>query len=550
MKENYDVIVSGAGPAGMTLAIDLGRRGVKVLLLERNLEPGPWPKMERTNSRSMERYRRLGLAEKIRAEGYLPDSSMDVFAAVDLGQSIVRLSYPTVAEQRKWIAGTNDGTTPLEPYQLVSQYALEPVLKAAAESTPGVTVRFGQEVVGFDHGSGGVRVRAKGRDGAEHVYAAGYLVGCDGGGSFIRKTLGIKLEGQGGIQRMSQVQFRSDTLYDRIPIGKGRHYYLADGTIFVVQGNRTDFSMHTTLPAGTDFEPVIRSYIPVDFDLEVLRVNEWTLHLLVAERYGEGRVFLAGDAVHLVIPTGGLGMNTAVGDVIDLSWKLAATVKGWGGPRLLDSYQIERHSVGLFNRQASGWAAQGPARWRAAVTPEVYIKGPRGEAARQALAKIANVEQRRVHEMAGAELGYHYKGSPIVADDDGPAPVWELNRYVPSTRPGAHLPHMWLADGRPVFDLLGDGYTLISLAGAIDARPLSNAFAEYGAPFEVLELDEPGIARVYEASLVLVRPDLHVVWRGNDIPLHPAALATLATGHAANAGSGGDTAEPRRALAT
>lgn len=533
MIQNYDVIVSGAGPAGMTLAIDLGRRGVRVLLLERNSEPGPWPKMERSNARSMEIFRRLGLAEKIRAVGYPEDTSMDVFVATSLaGPAILRLRYPTAGEQRARIAAVNEGTEPLEPYQLVSQYALEPVLKEAADSTPNVTVSFGHEITGFDQDEDGVTVRAIGAGGVEQAYRASYLVGCDGGSSLVRKSLGIALEGDGGIARMSQVQFRSEELYDRIPMGKGRHYYLADGSIFVVQGNRKDFSLHSLLPADADFVPVIRSLIPEGVDFEVLRANDWTLHLLVAERYRDRRVFIAGDAAHLVIPTGGLGMNTAIGDVIDLSWKLAATVQGWGGPQLLDSYEIERRSVGLFNREASHWAAAGPAAWRAAVTPELYEQGPAGERARAGIAELANTLQRRVHEMTGAELGYHYAGSPIVAPGDGPEPVWELCRYVPSTTPGARLPHMWLKDGRAVFDLFGPGFTLLSLTGPVDAGPLAGAFAGHGSALEILALDEPHLAATYGAGLLLIRPDLHIVWSGHALPRDPVALAAVATGHA------------------
>ncbi|GAB3045545.1 FAD-dependent monooxygenase [Stenotrophomonas tumulicola] len=530
MHDHYDVIVVGAGPAGLTLAIDMGQRGVRVLLLERNAEPGPWPKMERTNARTMEFYRRLGLAQAIRAEGYPADASMDVFAAVDLATPIAHLRYQTVAEQRSWIARTRDGTAPLEPYQLVSQYALEPVLKSAAERTPGVTVCFGHALMGFEQDESAVSATVCNAAGMEICVTARYLVGCDGGASFVRKTLGIPLEGEGGIKQMRQVQFRSQTLYDRIPIGKGRHYYLADGAIVVTQGNRVDFTLHTDLPADTDFEPVIRRYIPVDFDLEVLRVNDWTLHLLVAARYADRRVFLAGDAVHLVIPTGGLGMNTAVGDVLNLSWKLAAAVQGWAGEGLLASYEIERRPVGLFNRDASGWAAQGPALWQQQVTSEALVRGDAGVAARAQLQPHADRLQRRVHEMTGAELGYHYAQSPVIEVEDSPLPVWDLHRYVPTARPGARLPHMWLSDGRALFDLLGAGFSLLDLRGGLDTDDLAAEFASAGVPVVRLVLDEPALEEIYGAPLVLVRPDLHVAWRGHSVPGQPCALVQRITG--------------------
>jgi len=295
-RQNYDVIIAGGGPAGLILAIDLGQRGVPVLLLEKNSGTSPWPKMERTNARSMEIFRRLGLAEEIRSVGYPEDASMDVFIVNTLSDALLRLPYPTVAEQREAIQSERQGRMPLEPYQLVSQYALEPVLKRHAESLESVTVRFGVEVVGFVQDDAGVTVEVRERSGETARYAGQYLVGCDGGASPIRKALGIKLDGRGGIQRKSQVQFRSEDLYEKIPVGKGRHYYFPDGSIVVTQGNRIDFTFHTPLTGEADYEAEIRAHIPVDFEMEILRVNEWTLHLLAADRYRERRVFLVSCA--------------------------------------------------------------------------------------------------------------------------------------------------------------------------------------------------------------------------------------------------------------
>ena len=525
----FDVIVAGAGPAGMTLALDLGRRGVRVLLVERNEQPGPWPKMERTNARSMEIYRRLGLADAIRAVGYTPETSMDVFTAIDLATPIARLQYPTVAEQRAWIAETCDGSAPLEPYQLVSQYALEPALKAAVDAEPNVCVRFGHELTRFEQGADGVTVHARRGDGTGCVFGARYLAGCDGGASRVRKALGIRLEGRGDIKRMSQVQFRSGTLYDRIQIGKGRHYYLADGAIVVVQGNRTDFTLHTDLSADTDFEPVIRRYIPVDFDCEVLRVNEWTLHLLVAEHYRKGRVFLAGDAVHRVIPTGGLGMNTAVGDAIDLGWKLAAAVHGWGGPRMLDSYEIERRAVGLFNRQASGWASEGPVQWRAAVTPNMLGHDTAG-----ARARSSRRSRRRSSAACTTCWARRWVTTTQVRRSSRPSPERRPNGNSRATCPPRNRARGcrtsgWLAGAPSSTSWAADTPCCVSRARR--TRPACRARSK------------PWVRRCRSSSsripalppstkrLLLLRPDLHVAWRGSRLPLDLAALARQVTGH-------------------
>ena len=269
--------------------------------------------------------------------------------------------------------------------------------------------------------------------------------------------------------------------------------------------------------------------MPVTY--EMLSCAPWRQNLLLADSYGEGRVFLAGDAVHLVIPTGGLGMNSGVGDAVDLSWKLAATLQGWGGPRLLSSYGIERRQIGARNVEASRHASRGRRAWRAAYKPNIRDKTPEGAATRASLARIADVEQRKSNEMIGAELGYRYEDSPIIWPEAGDAPEPNFMKYEPTSWPGARLPHVWLSDGTALHDRIGDGYTLLRLAGAqADSTALAHAFARYRAPFTVLDIDEDRPRDVYGYDLLLLRPDLHVVWRGSQLP-DPGRLAALATGH-------------------
>jgi 2-polyprenyl-6-methoxyphenol hydroxylase-like FAD-dependent oxidoreductase len=531
--ETYDVIVAGAGPVGLTLAIDLGRRGVRCLIMERNPTTAPWPKMDRSNARTMEFYRRIGIVDRVRALGYPPDNPMDVFLTTRLSDPpIAVLKYPSVAERRKQIAESPNGEWLLEPYQLVSQNKLEPLLKAVAEATPNVSVRYGCELVDFTQDSGGVTVVTRSVDGGEEALHCLYLTGCDGGSSTVRRKLGFKLEGRGGLRDLVQVIFRSDDLYERIVTGKGRHYQFADadGSSLIAQGDRKEFTLHSSLPPDTDFAPVIRDLIGFPCDFEILHVVPWRHHLLLAERYRDRRVFLAGDAVHLVIPTGGLGMNTGVGDAFDLSWKLAGTIKGWGGPGLLDGYEQERRPIGIRNVAAAGWAAAGVPIWRALVTPAVYDPGPEGEAKRRELAASFDVNHRRMHGMVGVEAAYSYAGSPLIADEPGNVAEWETSRYTPHARPGVRIPHMWLKDGRALQDVLGDDFTLLDLRGDCDAGPLTEAFRVLCAPIEVLRLDEKRVREVYGASVFLLRPDLHIVWRGDGTPPDAAGLAALATG--------------------
>jgi len=244
-------------------------------------------------------------------------------------------------------------------------------------------------------------------------------------------------------------------------------------------------------------------------------------------------VFLAGDAVHLVISTGGLGMNTGVGDAIDLSWKLAGTLAGWGGPNLLSSHELERRPVGLHNRDVSGSAAAGVNSWRAACHPEIDSDTDEGEANRIEVARLASIGQRLSHEMVATELGYSYAGSPLICTDDEPPPVLVDDRYQPTTRPGARLRHVWLNDGQALHDQIGSEFTLISLDGNHATLPtLCQSFKEFGAQLDVVQIDSKPARTIYGYELVLVRPDLHVAWRGNSIPRDHRSIAMIATGHA------------------
>jgi 2-polyprenyl-6-methoxyphenol hydroxylase-like FAD-dependent oxidoreductase len=531
--ETYDVVVAGAGPVGLTLAIDLGRRGVRCLIMERNPTTAPWPKMDRSNARTMEFYRRIGIVDRVRALGYPPDNPMDVFLTTRLSDKpIAVLKYPSVAERRKQIAESPNGAWLLEPYQLVSQNKLEPLLKEVAEGTPNVTVRYGCELVDFTQDDRGVTVQARVSAGNTETLRCGFLAGCDGGTSTVRKKLGVRFEGQGGIRDLVQVIFRSEDLYERIMTGKGRHYQFPDAasSSIIAQGDRKEFTLHSSLPEEADFVPVIQELIGLPCDFEILHVVPWRHHLLVAERYRDGRIFMAGDAVHLVIPTGGLGMNTGVGDAFDLSWKLAGVIKGWGGPGLLDSYEQERRPIGVRNVAAAGWAAAGVPIWRALVTPAAYEDTPEGEAKRRELAASFEVNHRRMHGMVGVEAGYSYAGSPLITDEPDNVAAWETSSYTPHARPGVRIPHMWLKDGRALQDVLGDDYTLLDLHGDCDAEALAGAFRAIGAPLEICRLDEERVRGVYGASVFLLRPDLHIVWRGDRLPRDAEGLAALATG--------------------
>jgi 2-polyprenyl-6-methoxyphenol hydroxylase-like FAD-dependent oxidoreductase len=544
---NTQVLIVGAGPTGLTLAIDLGRRGVRCTVIEQKEAPQFLPKMERCNARTLEIYRRMGIADQVRAAGLPAQCPMDVFVVLSLTEPpLLQLPYPSVAQAKAQIAATNDGSLPLEPYQLISQYTLEPLLKSIAETLPTVSVRYGCELLSFAQDQGAVTARVRGTAGKSSdgkssddqtsEIQALYLVGCDGGSSVVRKQLGIALQGDGNLLQLRQALYRCDDLYERIPIGKGRHYHVADdhATQLIVQDSTRHFTLHSIVETDADMATMFERTVAIPVDYEMLYVGEWKQNLLLADGYGQGRVFLAGDAVHLMIPTGGLGMNSGVGDAVDLSWKLAAVLQGWGGRNLLPSYEIERRPVGERNVAASRYATLGRRKWRAAYRSNIRDHTPEGAAARAELIRIADVEQRKSNEMIGAELGYRYVGSPLIMEEPGEGPEYDFREYVPTTWPGARLPHVWLADGTAMQDRIGygHGYTLLRLGSTqASTESLQRTFAALGAPLQVLDIPDAAPRDIYRRDLLLLRPDLHVAWRGNEAPREPEQLARVVTGH-------------------
>ena len=514
-----EVVVVGAGPVGLTLAIALGQAGVRCILIEKKPAPQFLPKMERCNARTMEIFRRMGLAGRVRAAGLPAAVPMDVYIVQAMNRApLLHLPYPSVEEARREIDACTDGSMPLEPYQLISQYTLEPLLKAEAEKL--ADVRYGCEFLSFEQDAHGVTTQLNNQAIRSH-----YLVGCDGGASAVRQQLGIALQGEGDILRLRQALYRCDELFERIPIGpgpgRGRHYHVADAqsTFLIMQDSTRHWTLHAVVERDEEMAAQFERTLGVPLKYEMLYVGEWKQNLLLAERYRERRVFLAGDAVHLMIPTGGRGMNSGVGDAVDLAWKLAGALRGWGGPLLLDSYEIERRQVGSRNVAASRYASLGRRKWRS------LWRDP-GE-----LARVADVEQRKSNEMIGAELGYRYAGSPLIADEPG-GPEDDFRHYTPTASPGARLPHVWLHGHVAMQDRLGPGYALLRLGPAPrETSGLEDAMKRRGAPLQVLDVADAAARELYGFDLVLLRPDLHVAWRGNRAPEAPTKLAARVTGH-------------------
>jgi 2-polyprenyl-6-methoxyphenol hydroxylase-like FAD-dependent oxidoreductase len=411
------------------------------------------------------------------------------------------------------------------------------LLKSVAEELPNVTMRWASEYLAHEQSADGVTITVRFDDGRVAAIDSLYLVGCDGGSSAVRQTLGVKLAGEANLREFRQALYHCDELFDKLPIGNGpghgRHYHVADdrASFLIMQDSTRHWTLHATVDSDDEMKRRFEQVVGIPVRYEMLSCNPWRQNLLLADRFQKGRVFLAGDAVHLVIPTGGLGMNSGVGDAVDLGWKLSATLRGWGGPQLLPSYGIERRQVAARNVEASRYANLGRRKWRAMWRPDIGDDTPAGRFARDALTAVADVEQRKSNEMIGAELGYRYVGSPLICDPPG-GPEHQMRSYEPTTWPGARLPHVWLDDGSAMQDRIPPGcFTLLQLGGSgVDSSKLAAAIVAYGAPVHALVITDQAARDIYGYDLLLLRPDLHIAWRGNEVA-DAAEIAAVATGH-------------------
>lgn len=468
------ILIAGGGPVGMTLALTLSRYGVRAILVERNPTTTRSPKMDITNGRSMELFRRLGIADRLRQVGVSPDEPLDVVWATRLtGHVLHRFHYPSPNQRRAESRALNDGRQTLEPPMRVSQIVIEPVLKAAIDESPLIDVRFGWAFEALEQDADGVTATIRNMEtgASEHIRCL-YLAGCDGGGSRVRRSLGIELEGRFSVGNLFMVHFRSRAHDILSRFGTAFHFQTGMGTM--IAQNATDiWTLQSRLPPDVDgamLDPAewLRTWVGQDFDFEILVANPWTPHLVLAERYVEGRVFLAGDSAHQVIPSGGYGMNTGIGDAIDLGWKLASVVNGWGGTALLESYQSERRQIGIQNRAA----AQRHSDVRAAIgglivaaEGEADLDSPAAADRREQLGREIAALGNAENESWGIEHGYRYDDSPVIwpAEADETVPVFDPLVCTPTTWPGARLPSLFLGDGRALYDILGPIFTLLAI---------------------------------------------------------------------------------------
>jgi 2-polyprenyl-6-methoxyphenol hydroxylase-like FAD-dependent oxidoreductase len=531
--QDCNVVIVGAGPCGLMLAIELGRRGISTVLLEEKTSPARFPAANATQARTMEHYRRLGFADKVRAQGLPEDYPTDIaYFTRYTGHELARFSLPSSRAARELVKTLSGSWSAAELPHRVSQMYVEATLRAEAEALKPVSLRTGWRMTAIRDLGDRVEVDAERGDGGERTtLRADYAVGADGGGSPTRKALGIRYSGEGSAERdfmggrMFAFHFRSDRLYDAIPHEKAWMYWAVnrERRAFMASVNgRDQFTFHTQLKPGQDAatltdaeaKAMFHNAMATDLDVEIIARSSWNAgYTLVAERYGRGRVLLGGDAVHLFTPTGGLGYNTAVEDAVNLGWKLAAVLKGWGGPALLDTYETERQAIAKRNTAYARGFADSVGLF---VPPaELEDDTPAGASARKLTGDHFNAHARSEFNIPGVTFGGRYDGSPIVVPDGTAPPPDAANTYVPTACPGGRAPHAWLPDGRSLYDALGFEFTLLRLGSSAPDAGFARAADALGVPLAVVDVKSAELRDLYDADLALIRPDQIVAWRGN-----------------------------------
>lgn len=527
MPEHVPVLIAGGGPSGLAVAIELGRAGIRCLVIEPRETVGTdRPRAKTTSVRTMELLRRWGLADRVRDAAPLPVSYAQdvVFCTAVTGREITRFpnAFGLFARRRDEFA---------ECGQQIPQPAVEAVLREAAAELPAVELRTGHRVAEVRDAADGVRAEITGPRGSRYVVDAGYLIGCDGAGGVSRAAIGARFSGGSGELPNLNITFRAPGLTEEALCARGVHYWVLgpygggivgrmdlDGTWWAI-AHGVDARADTVDPAA-----LVRRMLGSDLDVEVLATDPWAARMLLVDRYRGTRVFLVGDAAHLNPPWGGHGYNTAIGDAVNLAWKLVAVLRGWAGPALLDSYEAERRPVA--EQTIADAATQETQLAWAYVHTDIDADTPAGSARRAEVAKALAAKRVEFHSL-GLVLGYHYAGSPVIVDDGSPVPKHEPLTYHGSARPGARLPHRWLPDGSSLYDHLGPGFTLLRLDGTADATPFVREAEKRRVPLTVL--DPHGVADPdsYRARLLLARPDQHVAWRGDDAGGAAAVLDTV-----------------------
>jgi 2-polyprenyl-6-methoxyphenol hydroxylase-like FAD-dependent oxidoreductase len=536
--DDAPVLIVGAGPVGLVLAIDLASRGVKVKVAEtrRRAEP-PEPKCNHVAARTMEIFRRLGIVGKVRNAGLPPDYPHDIsYRTTFTGDELTRIRIPC-RRDRFTDTTSADGNWPTpEPPHRINQIFLEPILFEHAESQANITIlnRTAVDDVEIAESSATVTLRDLETDVTQRQQFR-FVIGCDGARSIVRKAIGAKLDGDAVIQRVQSTYIRAPDLIDRqrhvSAWGTGVINPRRAGMVYAIDG-RERWLLHNYLkPDEADFDSVDRDWairtilgVGADFKYDIISKEDWYGRRLLANKFRDRSVFIAGDAAHIWVPYAGYGMNAGIADATNLAWLLAAHLNGWAPAGILDAYEAERRPI---TEQVSRFAmshAEAEIRRRGAIPAMIEDSGPEGARARTEVGELTYAINVQQYACAGLNFGPYYDRSPIVAYDGAEFPPYTMASYTASTVPGCRMPHVWLAGHNSLYDALGPEFTLLRLHEAIDAAPLVAAAQRRGVPLKVLDINESEAGDLDGHGLLLVRPDQHVAWRGNTLPSDPLAL--------------------------
>lgn len=523
LPASADVVIAGAGPAGLAAAVELGQRGFNVVVLEpRHTADFDAPRAKTTNIRTMEHFRRWGLAGALRRAAPIPVTwSQDVSFCTSLtGREVHRFTNVfglSVEREDDWA----------ESGQQVHQGIVADVLRTAVSALPSVHLATGWSLVDLEPSSTHVDVVGRHESGASVTVIGKYLLGCEGARSRTRDLIGARYEGSADVRINSNFVFRAPELWSRVELAPAVQYWTLDAEVPGIVGpldlDGTWFASAVGLLPPDDTSGAIAKIramigpLAQDLDIEVVAIDPWQARMLVADRYRVGRVFLVGDAAHLNPPFGGHGYNTCVGDAVNIGWKLAAKLAGWGSDALLDSYEEERRPVIVRTIEES---TINMSRLSSDYNDPILLSdGPEMESRHAEIAAAIEREKDLEYHSLELVLGYNYEGSSMIAGGSPSGSAHGGGSYRTPARPGWRLPHLWLDDGSSIYDHLGREFALIRLSSAVDGDALVEAAAERGVPLTLVDLSAvPGLEAEYCAALILVRPDQHVAWMGSGSP--------------------------------
>ena len=540
------VLISGGGPVGLVLSIELAWRGVPSIVLNTEPTTAVHPQGNTHNSRTMEHYRRLGIADRVRAVGLPPEFTTDIsYLTRFTGHEFARIPMPSSAEKQRRIAEQDMSFLTPEPIHRSSQFYVEPELFAHAETLDGIDLRFGWELIDFTQYADRVESTIRHSEtGDTETIVSKWLAGCDGAQGYTRRALDIPYRGEGGdevaffIGKMLSVYIDAPGIHDVMNMEPAWQYWTVNNdarTCIVTLDAKGKFVVLAKYPDSGEPDEAeiicdIQDAFGAEIDIEVISIRQWTAgNALVADRYGDGRVLLAGDAVHLFTPTGGFGMNTGVEDAVNLGWKIAAVHHGWAPDTLLDTYEGERRPIGIRNTQSSRKLASDVATIQ--VPAALEEETAEGQKARADLGRHLSGFTEEFASL-GIQLGARYDTSPLIADDGTAPPPDSPVEYVPTACPGGRAPHQWLNDGASIHDRFGKWFTLVKFGSAsTDTAAFAAAAEALDVPLDIVDVAEKAARDLYACTFALIRPDHHVAWRGDSLPADAEALMRQVSGN-------------------